>query len=125
MIKVLAADVGFMATGMAIFCHTPEGWKLFDKRCLHTEQGHSEIVESKRAKTGFVRKHLCSVATDDIRRTELMATGIINYFIENQCEGLVAEIPGGGAQNAIAQKCMGAATAMIAVVRMVLRCPAE
>lgn len=123
--KVLAADIGFRSTGMAIFCFTQEGWKLFDKKCLHTEQAHSEIVESKRAKKGFVKKQLCSVAIDDIRRTESMATGIINYFIENQCGAMACEIPNGGAQSASAQKCMGAATAMISVVRLVLQCPAE
>lgn len=129
--KVLAADIGFRSTGMAIFQHTPKGWKYFDSRCIHTNQAHSEKVKDEngrlvRNKKGKIKKHqLTSVAVDDVRRIELMGIEILNYFIENQCQALVCEIPGGGAQNASAQKCMGLATGMIAMIHVALRCPME
>lgn len=123
MIKLLAADVGFRSTGMAIFEHTPEGWQLFDSKCIHTEQGHTVCVRNKRNK--LVKRQLSYVAVDDVRRSEFMATEILNYFLENQCQALACEIPNGGAQSAAAQKCMGLATGIIAVVHVALRCPAE
>jgi hypothetical protein len=124
MIKLLAADVGYAATGMAIFSWTPEaGWQLFDTKCLHTEQECRTWVTSGR--TGKrVARSLDSVTNDDIRRTEFLATGILNYCIENKVQGMACELPNGGAQNAAAAKSMGAAVSMIAVVRMVLRIPA-
>jgi hypothetical protein len=124
MIKLLAADIGFASTGMAIMEHSPEtGWRYFSSKCLHTEQEHTS--RHRNEKTGkTVKRHLDSVSNDDIRRTEFLAVGIMNYYIENQCKGMACEIPNGGAQSASAIKCMAAATAMISVVRTVLRCPA-
>lgn len=120
MTKLLAADIGFTSTGMAIFELTAGG-RLFDTKCLHTQQEHTERVIKNGRK---VKIHLASVSNDDIRRTEFLACGIINYFIENQCKGMICEIPNGGAQDAKAAKCMGAAMAMIATVRVSLQCPA-
>lgn len=105
--KILAVDVGFAATGMAIFEMTAEGGRLFDTKCLHTEKSHD-----------------VPVSHDDVRRTEFLACGVLNYFIENQCKGMICELPNGGAQAAISAKCMGAALAMIATVRVALHCPA-
>ena len=48
----------------------------------------------------------------------------MNYFIENQCKGMICEIPNGGGQDAKAAKCMGAALSMIATVRVALQCAA-
>ena len=45
MIKILAADVGFTSTGLAVFEVTPEGGKLFDVKCLHTEQEHTKRIK--------------------------------------------------------------------------------
>jgi len=106
--KILAIDAGFAATGLAVFEYTAGRWFLFDTKCLHTKKNHSG-----------------SVAHDDIRRTEFLAAGIMNYFIENKCSAMAAEIPHGGAQSAIAAKCMGAASAMIAAVRVALGCPCD
>ena len=105
-IKLLAADVGFRSTGMAIFEQAREDWQLFGTKCVHTLKEHDGLV-----------------ALDDVRRTEFMATGILNYYIENKAQGLICEIPNGGAQSASAQKCMAAATSMIAVIHLVLKCP--
>lgn len=119
--KVLAADIGFSSTGLAILSLEGSKWNLFDTRCIHTEQGHTKkkILGGKKRKIS-----LTSVAKDDIRRIEYMASEIFNYFLENKCEFLVCEIPHSGSQNAKAAKGMGAATAMIAVIRLILRCPA-
>ena len=125
MTKVLAADIGFTATGMAIFTYDKEycpEWRLFDTRCLHTGQEHTKHKVRDGRK---IKLRLASVAHDDIRRAELMAGGIFNYYLENKCEAMVCEIPNGGAQSAWAAKYMGAATTMIAVIRLVLRCPAD
>jgi len=119
--KILAADIGFTSTGMAIFEITGEGARLFDVKCLHTQQEHTERVVKKGKK---VKIHLASVAHDDVRRTEFLACGIMNYFMENQCKGMICEIPNGGAQDAKAAKCMGAATGMAATIRVALSCPA-
>ena len=70
------------------------------------------------------RGNTCSVAVDDIRRTEYLAAWTINYYIDNQCKAMVCEVPSGGAQSAISQKQMALATAMIATVRTALQCPA-
>jgi hypothetical protein len=108
MTKLLAADVGFGSMGMAIFAWTPEsGWQLFDTKCIHTSKGHDSTVTQ-----------------DDICRAEFLATGLTNYFIENNCAAIVGELPNGGAQSASAAKCMGAAVTLAAVVRLFLRCPA-
>ena len=106
--KLLAADIGFASTGMAVFEYGLNGWELFDARCLHTTKGKDRLV-----------------CLDDVRRTEVLATGVMNYFLENQCSAMVCEIPTGGAQSSTAQKCMAAASAMIATVRLVLACPIE
>ena len=106
--RILSADLGFASTGLAVFEYTAGRWCLFDTKCLHTVKGH----------TG-------SVAHDDVRRSEFLAAGIMNYFIENKCSAMVAEIPHGGAQAAISAKCMGAATGMIAAVRVALGCPCD
>lgn len=119
--NILAADIGFTATGMVIFQFDKE-WRIFDMKCLHTEQGHTDRVKRKNGKTKKVR--MSSVAHDDISRTEYLTCGIMNYFIDNRCSAIVAEIPHGGAQSAVSAKCMGAATAMIATVRVALDCPA-
>ena len=121
MTKILAADIGFTSTGMAIFELTAKGGRLFDTKCLHTEQAHTKQTIKNGRK---IKSRLSSVAHDDVRRTEFLACGIMNYFIENQCKGMVCEIPHGGAQDAKAAKCMGAATGMIATVRTALQCPA-
>lgn len=125
MIKLLAADVGYQSTGMAIFSWTPgPGWQLFDTKCIHTEQEHRVWVTS--ARTGKrVARSLVSVTNDDVRRAESLATGILNYCIENQVKAMVCELPNGGAQNAAAAKSMGAAVSIISVVRLVLQIPAE
>ena len=108
MIKLLACDIGFASTGLAIFAWNGGTWSLFDCKCTHTS-----------------KKRDRSVALDDIRRTEVMATEVINYYLDNQCSAIVAEIPTGGALSASAAKCMGAAVAMIATVRLTLACPVE
>lgn len=108
--KLLAADIGYCSTGMAIFAYDkdycPE-WRLFDSRCLHTSKGRET-----------------SVTLDDIRRTEFLALQLTNYFIENGCSAIVAELPSGGAQSASAQKSMALAVAMIATCRLFLQAPA-
>ena len=125
MIKILSGDIGYKSTGMAIFAWTPAaGWFLFDTKCLHTEQEYRAWGTSKR--TGKrVARSLDSVTNDDVRRAEYMATGILNYCIENQAQAMVCELPNGGAQNAAAAKSMGAAVSLISVVRLVLQIPAE
>lgn len=132
MIKILAADVGFTSTGMAIFSWSPaSGWQLFDTKCVHTEQEHTVKVKDEKGrlvlnKKGKIKKkQITSVAVDDVRRVEFMGIEVLNYFLENQCSALVCEIPNGGAQNAAAQKDMGLATGMIAMVHVALRCPME
>lgn len=121
MLKILAADVGFTSTGLAIFEITAEGGRLFDTKCLHTEQGHT-VRRQRNGKT--VKSRTSSVAHDDVRRTEFLACGVMNYFMENQCKGMICEIPNGGGQDAKAAKCMGAALSMISTVRVALQCPA-
>ena len=119
MIKILAADIGFRSTGMAIFRFTAWGWELFDTKCVHTNQAHTvRIIKNGRR----VKRRTDSVVCDDIRRTEFLATEISNYFITNQCSFMACELPHGGAQSAQAQKAMSAAVTMIAVVRLFLQC---
>lgn len=134
MTKLLAVDVGFRSTGMAIFSYDKEycpEWKLFDTKCVHTGQEHTERVKDengrlvKNSQGKVKKKQLTSVAVDDVRRTEYMGIEILNYFIENQCSALICEIPNGGSQNAAANKDMGMATGMISMVHVALRCPME
>lgn len=134
MTKLLAVDVGFRSTGMAIFSYDKEfcpEWKLFNTKCIHTGQEHTERVKDESGhlklnnKGKVMKKQLTSVAVDDVRRVEYMGVEILNYFIENQCSALVCEIPNGGAQSAAAQKDMGLATGMISMIHVALRCPME
>ena len=125
MIKIFAGDIGYKSTGMAIFAYTrAAGWFLFDTKCIHTDQEHREWHTSER--TGKrVARSLDSVTNDDVRRAEYLATGILNYCIENKALVMVCELPNGGAQNAAAAKSMGAAVSIISVVRLVMQIPAQ
>lgn len=109
---------------MAIFAWTPAaGWFLFDTKCIHTEQEH-RVWETSNRTGKRVARSLDSVTNDDVRRAESLATGILNYCIENKAQAMVCELPNGGAQNAAAAKSMGAAVSIISVVRLVLQIPA-
>lgn len=110
-VKVLAADIGFTATGMVVFELQPGKADVFHTACAHTSPEH--------------KKRGIYVAHDDVRRTAQMVREIMRVYADNSCKGLICELPAAGAQNAKASRGMGIATGMIATMVEFMRCPAE
>ena len=111
MVKVLAADIGFAATGMAVLELQGDKAALFTTSCVHTQPEHK--------KRGIYVSH------DDVRRAQEVTRAILKVYTENGCKGLVVELPSAGAQGAKANRCMGIATGIIAALAEIVKCPVE
>jgi Holliday junction resolvasome RuvABC endonuclease subunit len=99
---VLAADVGFQATGLALFDVSVSPARLVSTLCV-------------RPKKDTKRKHLL-VADSDADRVARMARGVAEFVRANKVTQMVAELPSGGAQGARANRAMGIATGFIATL---------
>jgi len=112
MVKILAIDIGFASTGMAVLCVHQDGRaELHDARCLHTKPEHK--------KRGIYVSH------DDTRRGREITRGIWEYLMLNDCKGIVVELPSGGAQGAKANRAMGIATGVMAALPTIIKMPVE
>lgn len=110
-VKVLAADIGFASTGMAVLLIQGGQSSLHATACAHSKP------EAK--KRGIY------VAHDDVRRAQHITREILRVYTDNACRGIICEIPSAGAQGAKPNRCMGIATGMIAALAEILRCPVE
>lgn len=110
--KILAVDIGFGSTGMAVVAITPGGQpELYTYTCLHTKPEH--------------KRRGIYVAHDDVRRAMDITRGIRDYYMLNGCAGLAVELPSGGAQGAKANRAMGIATGLVAALAEVSLWPVE
>lgn len=109
--KVLAADIGFGATGLAVLSLRGGQPGLVAFSCVHTAPEH--------------KKRGIYVAHDDVRRAQEITRGIAEAYAANDCRGLICELPSAGAQGAKPNRAMGIATGLIAALAEVLRCPVE
>jgi len=108
--KVLAVDVGFAATGLAVMEESPMSvgvgvvrvWVPMALYCLRTEK--------------MTKKVGLRVADDDVRRVADLARGIVKVIDEHQIRRALVEVPGGGGRAARPVRCMALATGMIAAV---------
>lgn len=112
MVRILAIDIGFAATGMAVLgVHQDGHAELHDTKCLHTKPEH--------------KKRGIYVAHDDTRRGREITRGILDYLLINECKGIVVELPSGGAQGAKANRAMGIATGVMAALPTIIKMPVE
>lgn len=100
--KLMAVDVGFVATGVAILERKIDGdWQLCE---LHT-------IKPDSAKKHGVRK-----SDSDIERVVALGRGISELIDRHALLRAVVELPHGGARNGRAMRCMALASGMIATV---------
>ena len=112
--KILALDVGFVATGAAVFVQNgPTAWVPMEMLCVKPQD------PGKEKKRGIYKAHL------DAERVALMVRGLEQVMARHEIRHLVAELPSGGAQGARANRCMGASTAMIVTLAEARRLSAE
>lgn len=103
---LLALDIGFSHTGWSVW----ERGKLLDFGCIHTEKS---------------KKKSARVADDNAARCAKLArelNGLIDEFI---VQGIVGELPSGGAQSAAAIKHMAMASGVVAAVAVSRDIPVE
>ena len=94
--KILCLDVAFAAMGWAIAEVFPEDLVVLEAGAIKTKK------ESN-------KRHIY-VADDDARRAAETARALIELRKRFRPQGIVAELPGGGAQSARAARTMGIAT---------------
>jgi vacuolar-type H+-ATPase subunit F/Vma7 len=107
----MAADVGFQATGWAIFDVSAYPARLMFTGC-------------SRPKKDTKRKHLL-VADSDADRTARMVRDILEAVRAHNITQIVAEIPSGGSKGARANRTMGIATGFIVTLVETLGLAAE
>jgi len=100
---ILALDVGFEATGAAVFDVLPGG------------EGTLVQVACFRPKKNPNKKHL-HVADVDMERILAISRGLYDLIDTMDLKRVVAEIPSGGAKSARAVRCMALASGMIGAI---------
>ena len=100
--KILAVDIGFAATGMALFQVTKAGEILVTVQCVREDEDKS--------------KTHTYAAEVDVERTSRSVRKILDFIKLHDVKRIVCELPSAGAQGARANRCMGIATGMIAAV---------
>jgi len=103
---ILALDVGFRSTGCAVF----DKGRIIHVVTLHTEKAHKKNVR---------------VADDTVERAALMAQQISTTYDMYNCQGVVAELPTGGSQNARAAAQMFGAICIIGAIIGLKEIPCE
>jgi len=99
--NVLAIDVGFAASGMAVFDISKSPAELLHVAC-------------SRPKKDTKKHHY--VADSDVDRVRRMTSDIKHVVDTYNICLFIVELPSGGAQGARANRCMGIATGMIATL---------
>ncbi|KKM23476.1 hypothetical protein LCGC14_1614830 [marine sediment metagenome] len=112
---VLSIDAGFEALGWVV------------ARLIEIDRKMSidlVAVGVIRTKKDTKKKHIY-VADDDCRRIKELITGLRGVLDVVKIDGIVAEIPSGGAQGARANRCMGMSTAIVICFAEMLNVPIE
>lgn len=104
--SLLALDVGFAKMGWCIFIG-------------------GEPIEWGIIKTAKTKKKMVRVADDNASRAAYVAKELAEILDTFEVEGVVAEIPHGGAQSAKAMAFMASATALVSAVLSILDVPVE
>lgn len=103
---LLCLDMGFGKTGWSIF----HGKRLIDCGCLITQK---------------TKKKNIRVSDDNADRSAQLAGALKSLVCDHNIEGVVAEIPSGGAKSARAMRDMGMCTAIVAATMQLLDLPIE
>lgn len=109
--NILAVDIGFRSTGLALFEITKDGYTLKYVRCCSPKQ-------RKKTKHDYV-------AVMDAQQVMQMASEIILFIRINNVERMIVELPSGGAKSSRAVRLMGMASAMIATISTFFDIPIE
>lgn len=106
--KVLAADVGFVATGLAVMAlQGPGAWVPVELVCVRPPKA------GKDRKQTLYKSHL------DAQHTAALARGIVDVAGRHNIRHVLAEMPHGGARSGRAMRCMAlAAGAFAAIVEL-------
>ena len=99
---VLAVDIGFRATGLALFDITKLYFILKDVKCVKPKK-------IKKTKDDYV-------SVVDAMQVQAMTRGIVDYIKANHVQRIVVELPSGGAKSSRAVRLMGMASAMMAAI---------
>lgn len=99
---VLAIDVGFRSTGLALFDVTKTGLELVHVACVSPKK-------KKKTKDDYV-------SVMDVNQVMEMAKGVGSFISEKYIRRIVVELPSGGAKSSRAVRLMGMASAMIATL---------
>jgi Holliday junction resolvasome RuvABC endonuclease subunit len=97
-------------------CHT--GWIIVD--ALSGSLVADGCINTEKAKAKNMR-----VANDTIDRTQMILRELMAQMKAHQISGILAELPSGGGQSAVANKSMGIATAVCAALAEYSGKPAE
>lgn len=97
--RIIAVDVGFVATGIVVIDLADQG-KMIYHGCLVTKP--------------TTDKKSLYVAHDDARRMQELATGLQEVSVEFDTKRMVVELPHGGSKSARGCRCMALATGAIA-----------
>lgn len=103
-VLMLAMDVGFSKTGTALFE-------------IGVEQ---DILIRAETFMNELDKSIGSVVHQDYLASATLFQKLLKYALGSHISGLIAELPGGGAQGARANRCMGIATGMFASLTCIL-----
>ena len=103
---LLSLDVGFANMGWVLF----EGGEIVDCGVIRTEK---------------TQKRGTRVADDHAYRSIVLATNLDRIISKNAVEGMIGELPSGGAQSARAMAFMNSATTLVAVVGTLKKLPME
>jgi Holliday junction resolvasome RuvABC endonuclease subunit len=109
--QILAIDVGFAASGLALFEVTKDDIILKAVECVRED-------EDKK------KQHLY-VAELDADRIARSTRRIIKFIQDHRVTKIVVELPAAGSKNGRASRCMGAATGMIVAIVEALGLVAE
>lgn len=105
---ILLIDIGFLNMG----------WAVVKDRCLYD---HGTIERPKPSK----RKTAVRVADADMEYCGKLHSTLCDIVLKYQVRGVVAELPGGGAQSKRACECMAMSKAVVACLVDSGRLPAE
>jgi len=103
---LLSLDAGFAKTG----------WSLWEKGIL-LKVGILITTKTQRKST--------RVADDHAARSIVLATGLQAIIVNNSVDGIIAELPSGGAQSAKAMAFMNSAISIVATVGALNELPME
>ena len=108
---VLAIDIGFKNTGLALFDYSPEELKLLDTAHITTDH----IKKSSKK----------SVVLNDVEKTEFLAKELQDYMLARGVHSIVVELPTGGARSSRAVRLMGIATTVIVTLAVTMKLDAK